>query len=200
MKTPIGGKQRLPPRLCICLLSPFFHLFLLTTAPVSAIILFAPKRCNMLSVQRTLKREFHISGQHAVGDVCDRRRRRFKGAKRSGHGRNLASECALQISGTATGRASANFISRGVAQLVARDVWDVDAAGSNPVTPTKFGFGKQFPKPFSLFPPTQILRADGFVSPRFLSSSRQIGILLSLFQFSNCRIVQDIKLVRCNFF
>ena len=25
---------------------------------------------------------------------------------------------------------------RGVAQLVARDVWDVDAAGSNPVTPT----------------------------------------------------------------
>ena len=27
---------------------------------------------------------------------------------------------------------------RGVAQLVARDIWDVDAAGSNPVTPTKF--------------------------------------------------------------
>ena len=26
---------------------------------------------------------------------------------------------------------------RGVAQLVARDVWDVDAAGSNPVTPMK---------------------------------------------------------------
>ena len=26
---------------------------------------------------------------------------------------------------------------RGVAQLVARDVWDVDAAGSNPVTPTR---------------------------------------------------------------
>lgn len=25
---------------------------------------------------------------------------------------------------------------RGVAQLVARDIWDVDAAGSNPVTPT----------------------------------------------------------------
>ena len=29
------------------------------------------------------------------------------------------------------------IIFRGVAQLVARDVWDVDAAGSNPVTPTK---------------------------------------------------------------
>ena len=25
---------------------------------------------------------------------------------------------------------------RGVAQLVAREVWDFDAAGSNPVTPT----------------------------------------------------------------
>ena len=39
-------------------------------------------------------------------------------------------------------------------------VWDVDAAGSNPVTPTKIGFGKQFPKPFSLLSATQILRAD----------------------------------------
>lgn len=26
---------------------------------------------------------------------------------------------------------------RGVAQLVARDIWDVEAAGSTPVTPTK---------------------------------------------------------------
>ncbi len=26
---------------------------------------------------------------------------------------------------------------RGVAQLVAREVWDFDAAGSSPVTPTK---------------------------------------------------------------
>ena len=31
---------------------------------------------------------------------------------------------------------------------------------SHPVTPTKFGFGKQFPKPFSLLSATQILRAD----------------------------------------
>ena len=52
-----------------------------------------------------------------------------------------------------------NLIQRDVAQLVARLVWDQDVAGSNPVIPTKFGFGKQFPKPF-LFSPTQILRAD----------------------------------------
>ena len=35
------------------------------------------------------------------------------------------------------------FTLRGVAQLVARDVWDVDAAGSNPVTPTKKALGHQ---------------------------------------------------------
>ena len=35
-------------------------------------------------------------------------------------------------------------IFRGVAQLVARDVWDVDAAGSNPVTPTNSGIHKAF--------------------------------------------------------
>ncbi len=29
------------------------------------------------------------------------------------------------------------MILRGVAQLVAREVWDFDAAGSSPVTPTK---------------------------------------------------------------
>ena len=47
-----------------------------------------------------------------------------------------------------------------------RAACDVDAAGSNPVTPTKIGFGKQFSKPFSLISATQILRADvGFVSP-----------------------------------
>ena len=39
------------------------------------------------------------------------------------------------------------FTLRGVAQLVAREVWDFDAVGSNPATPTKIGFGKQFPKP-----------------------------------------------------
>lgn len=38
---------------------------------------------------------------------------------------------------------------RGVAQLVARDIWDVEAAGSNPVTPTRFSikdrlFGRSF--------------------------------------------------------
>ena len=31
---------------------------------------------------------------------------------------------------------------RGVAQLVARDIWDVEAAGSNPVTPTTGKSGK----------------------------------------------------------
>ena len=37
---------------------------------------------------------------------------------------------------------------RGVAQLVARDVWDVDAAGSNPVTPTKLVLYAQKISPF----------------------------------------------------
>lgn len=32
-------------------------------------------------------------------------------------------------------------IIRGVAQLVERDIWDVEAAGSNPVTPTKIRIG-----------------------------------------------------------
>jgi hypothetical protein len=36
--------------------------------------------------------------------------------------------------------------------------------GPNRVTPTKFGFGKQFPKPFSLPTAPQILRADGLFS------------------------------------
>ncbi len=44
------------------------------------------------------------------------------------------------------------------------------AQRSYPVTPTKFGFGKQFPKPFSLLTATQILRADG------LFSSAPLGI------------------------
>ena len=37
---------------------------------------------------------------------------------------------------------------RGVAQLVARDIWDVEAAGSNPVTPTKTDESE--PKKFGL--------------------------------------------------
>ena len=38
---------------------------------------------------------------------------------------------------------------RGVAQLVARDIWDVDAAGSNPVTPTKNQPKMRFSAPLS---------------------------------------------------
>ena len=45
-------------------------------------------------------------------------------------------------------------IFRGVAQLVARDVWDVDAAGSNPVTPSnnKRQRGAKAPLCLLLFP------------------------------------------------
>ena len=35
-----------------------------------------------------------------------------------------------------------------MAQLVARDVWDVDAAGSNPVTPTKNPLDRLIPEDF----------------------------------------------------
>ena len=48
-----------------------------------------------------------------------------------------------------------------------RFVWDHQAAGLSPVAPTKFGFGKQFPKPFSLPSATQILRGDRSWSPLF---------------------------------
>ena len=45
-----------------------------------------------------------------------------------------------------------------MAQLVARDVWDVDAAGSNPVTPTN--------------PPLKKISEEGF----FVMSGKSIGI------------------------
>ena len=48
-------------------------------------------------------------------------------------------------------------------------VWDAGIARSSRVTPTKFGFGKQFSKPFSLLSATQILRADGLFSVSPLS-------------------------------
>ena len=41
---------------------------------------------------------------------------------------------------------------RGVAQLVARDVWDVDAAGSNPVTPTILALKSNFQSLFLCLP------------------------------------------------
>ena len=47
-----------------------------------------------------------------------------------------------------------------MAQLIARVVWDHQAAGLSPVAPTILGFGICFPKPFSLFSPIQLLRAD----------------------------------------
>ena len=59
-----------------------------------------------------------------------------------------------------------------------RFVWEHDVAGSNPVIPTILALEQDFQSLFSLFSATQILRVDSFssVSPRSLSSSRQIGI------------------------
>ena len=51
-----------------------------------------------------------------------------------------------------------------MAQLVARDVWDVDAAGSNPVTPTILALKITFQSLFSLSTAMQILRADRLLS------------------------------------
>ncbi len=41
------------------------------------------------------------------------------------------------------------LIFRGVAQLVAREVWDFDAVGSNPATPTKNQPKMRFSAPLS---------------------------------------------------
>ena len=64
-------------------------------------------------------------------------------------GRKCASICEQAISGTAKGGVAEDALAscektnkkqnilRGVAQLVARLLWEQDAAGSSPVTPTK---------------------------------------------------------------
>ncbi len=83
---------------------------------------------------------------------------------------------------------------RGVAKLVSHRIWDAGIARSSRVTPTKFGFGKQFPKPFSLFPPTQILRGDRSRSPRrhytffacfFISAISAFIVFISSASFSS---------------
>ena len=55
----------------------------------------------------------------------------------------------------------------------------------NPVTPAKIGFGKQFPKPFSLPSATQFLRADGLFSVSPLLINRSTNWNLTLLQFEN---------------
>ena len=108
--------------------------------------------------------ESHISPQkkkkapHGSGDSQERTGFRNTGRKRespAGQTLEAAERCFLStkpperpgisasppgaagIEHRSTRKQSRRTISpRGVAQLVARDVWDVDAAGSNPVTPT----------------------------------------------------------------
>ena len=53
------------------------------------------------------------------------------------------------------------FTNRGVAQLVAREVWDFDAVGSNPATPTKNQSKMRFSAPLSV----DFLLIIGFYPP-----------------------------------
>ena len=68
---------------------------------------------------------------------------------------------------------------RGVAQLVARDVWDVDAAGSNPVTPTKI---------------TDLTAFCGQIGTKLICHRRQNAVVF------NCRIrcPSELGLLCCN--
>ena len=58
------------------------------------------------------------------------------------------------------------LIFRGVAQLVAREVWDFDAVGSNPATPTKNQPKMRFSAPLS----ADFLLIIGFYSPLLKNS------------------------------
>ena len=51
-----------------------------------------------------------------------------------------ARECIIREGSSPSLGTIGSRIIRSVAQLVARRVWDAEAAGSNPVTPTKKGF------------------------------------------------------------
>ena len=122
--------------------------------------------------------ESHISPQkkkkapHGSGDSQERTGFRNTGRKRespAGQTLEAAERCFLSTTPTperpgisasppgaagiehrSTRKQSRRTISpRGVAQLVARDVWDVDAAGSNPVTPTKNQPKMRFSAPLS---------------------------------------------------
>ena len=67
-----------------------------------------------------------------------------------------------------------------MAQLIARVVWDHQAAGLSPVAPTILGFGICFPKPFSLFSAIHFLRADDcFRQPSALIIIRCFSSLLT---------------------
>ena len=87
-----------------------------------------------------------LSGCGAVGDVSERTLRvsqaRTKEWQQLGDWQVCSAHAdrALVATGSAADNCENDNLTvnyRGVAQLVARDVWDVDAAGSNPVTPTK---------------------------------------------------------------
>lgn len=66
----------------------------------------------------------------------------------------------------------ANLYYRGVAQLVARVVWDHQAAGSNPVTPTKYAKPSEIPVIDWYFARLFVSQFSAFNT---MSTSSQIG-------------------------
>ncbi len=93
--------------------------------------------------------------------------------------------------------------SRGVAQLVARLVWDQEVAGSNPAAPTRGPRGRRVPRHYGLGGSTKDLVAENPAAPtivaRQTSEGREQKVSGSpfkkIYHFSDpCSLLSDLPL------